>query len=54
MISSPLNTTGSFWGCLALTIRADAWRRPSVTPKKKRNAHDTWLMCDHDRPSPAK
>ena len=53
-ISSPLSTTGSFFGSLALMMRSNASGRPSVTPKKKRNAHDTWLMCDHDQLSPAK
>jgi len=39
---------------LALMMRSKASGRPSVTPKKKRNAQETWLMCDHDQPSPAK
>ena len=54
VISSALSTTGSFFGSLALTMRSNASCRPSVTPKKKRSAHDTWLMCDHDIPRPAK
>jgi hypothetical protein len=47
-------TSGSFFGSVALMMRSNASGRPSATPKKKRNAHDTWLMCDHDQPSPAK
>ena len=35
-ISSPLSTTGSFFGSLALMMRSNA----SGRPKKKRNAHD--------------
>ena len=43
-ISSALNTTGSFCGSRAATMRSNA-----SVQAKKRSAHTTWLICDHDR-----